>query len=175
MQSLLLPHRVVCVFEVRGRWEGADLAGLDFTGVNLAYADLSNKVLRVRQNPVLPTLPLLAQRALLVITDSQPKTKLTFNGSLATGPFDFTVDVVRFGPYDFVPLAAFQAFSPKWQVNIGVGVKLGDSWRLQGGVLNLTDEYPDAIAGQIDGRRYESLGGLGADGREYYLRLTKTF
>lgn len=143
--------------------------------LNASYADFSNKVTKIRQNPMLPALPLLAQRALLVITDSQPRNKFTFNGSLSWGAANLTLDVVRFGAFAFVPLTNYQSFGSEWSLDIGASYAVTDAWRLQAGIINATDNYPDEIVGQIDGRRFESLGGLGADGREYYVRATKKY
>jgi iron complex outermembrane receptor protein len=143
--------------------------------LNLAYANFANDIVRVRRNPVLPTLPLLAARSLLVITSVQPKNKWTFNGNLSWGRANLTVDVVRFGHWEFIPIGTFEKFSPEWQLNLGASYDVTDSLRLQAGVINAANNYPDRIVDQVDGRLYESAGGLGVDGREYYVRATKSF
>lgn len=161
-------------FEITARWRGR-ITNNATASLSLSYADFKNEVKRVSVNPVLPSLPLLAQRALLVLTDAQPRDKLALNGDLQWDRLGVTLDIVRFGSSSFVPLAQFQEFSPEVVVDLSLNYRLTDSLTVQGGIMNLFDNYPDEIIGQLDGRRYESIGGLNAEGRKYSLRLTKKF
>jgi iron complex outermembrane recepter protein len=167
--------------ELTARWRGriAPEATLD---LGLGYGWFDHKLDRLRANPVLPSLPLLATKSILFITQAQPDNKLTAQANLAWGRFDASVNVAAFGTYLSAPLVATQSFEGKTSVDIGAGYALWKGIRLGGGIQNLFDAKPDGIIDQASA--IASTGGsfptgeetpLGLNGRSYYVRLSARF
>ena len=115
-----------------------------------------------------------------ILTAAEPHDKITFNSEFAFGRFTVTGDVVRFGHYSAIPNATVQIFSPKVTVDLSASYAISDQFHIQAGVINLTDAFPDKVAGTTgnyagDGRPYAEVGGIGTDGREYFARFSWMF
>lgn len=56
---------------------------------------------------------------------------------------------------------------------------MAEAVQLTAGVINATDEYPDKVIeralNQGGSLQYTETGGLGTEGREYFLRLAMQF
>lgn len=161
-------------FELGAHWFAPLGAGQQLQ-LNLGYSDFTNKVTRLRQNPVLPNLPLLGSTSILAMTTTQPDSKFVGNATFDFNEGQLSIDAVRFGSYMFNPLGPVQTFGAKWSFDITASAKISDSARFTLGVINATNEYPDEVAGQIDGRRQLEAGGLGYNGREYFVRFSANF
>jgi iron complex outermembrane receptor protein len=144
-------------------------------GLSMGYAHFTNQLTALRANPVVPSLPLLGRTSIDLLTSAQPDSKLTVNTDLSWGRAHFFVDAVEFGPYRVVPLVAEQTFHSVTTFNLSAAYDVTRATRLQLGVINANDKYPDRVIGAIDGRVYQEAGGLGFDGREYFLRATANF
>lgn len=161
-------------FEATGNWRtrfGED-GRLNLT---LGYAAFDTDPLNLRSNPVVPTLPLLAASSLNTLADAEPRNKLTVSAEVEIGPWSVTADAARFGKYKAGPLGPTQVFGSDTTFDLTLAYRLTESVRVQFGALNLTDTYPDRVVGQTDGRPYTEAGGIGVDGREYFLRLGASF
>lgn len=143
--------------------------------LNLGYSNFTNEVTELRSNPVLPNLPLLGPTSVLVMTTAQPMNKVILSGSWSKGPVKLSLDAVRFGHYRFNPLGPIQTFGGVWSLDVTANYEITPSLRVTAGVINAADQYPDEVIGQMDGRRQLEIGGLGYNGREYFVRLAKTF
>ncbi|WP_309642857.1 TonB-dependent receptor [Phenylobacterium sp.] len=161
-------------------WEAAiswstPLADTGRLGVTLAYGSYDNDVEALRLNPVLPALALLGPASIGVLTDAQPRNKVTLNTDLALGRWKLFADVVRFGKYRSSPLGPVQVFDAEVTLDLSLAYEINKTLSLHAGVINATDEYPDEVVGSNDGRPYTEAGGLGVDGREYFVRLSARF
>jgi iron complex outermembrane receptor protein len=167
--------------ELTAHWQGT--IALDTRlAVSAGYAWFDNKLDTLRANPVLPSLPLLATKSILFMTEAQPKNKLTVQTSLTHGPFDTRLSVAAFGKYTSQPLGAVQTFDGKITLDITAGYEIWRNVRLGFGILNLLDAHPDTIADQVN--FIASTGGsfptgeetpIGLNGRSYYLKASVHF
>ena len=158
-------------WEAAAHWSGhpTDTARLNLT---LAYGSYDNDVQALAANPVLPALPLLGPQSIGVLTDAQPRNKVTLGGDLELGRWRLFADLVRYGKYTAAPLGPSQVFGAKFSLDVSAAYDLTDRVRLHAGVINAGDEYPDRVVGSNDGRPFTEAGGLGVDGREYFLRIS---
>lgn len=152
-----------------------DLASEGRVELNLGYSNVSNKVTSLRQNPVLPRLPLLGATSIQVMTTAQPVNKVVLSGSWIRGPVRLSADAVRFGHYRFSPLGPVQTFGAVWSLDLTANYEVSETLQVTAGVINATNQYPDEVVGQIDGRTQLEAGGLGYNGREYFVRVTRRF
>ncbi|KRB44344.1 TonB-dependent siderophore receptor [Phenylobacterium sp. Root700] len=143
--------------------------------LTLAYAAYDNDVKSLAVNPVLPALALLGPTSIGVLTDAQPRNKVTLNAGLDMGRWSLLADVVRFGKYRSSPLGPTQVFGDEITLDLTASVEINKTLSLHAGVINATDEYPDEVVGSNDGRPYTEAGGLGVDGREYFVRVSARF
>jgi iron complex outermembrane receptor protein len=143
--------------------------------LTLAYAAYDNDVESLAVNPVLPALALLGPTSIGVLTDAQPRNKVTLNAGLDIGRWSLLADVVRFGKYRSSPLGPTQVFGEEITLDLTASYEINKTLSLHAGVINATDEYPDEVVGSNDGRPYTEAGGLGVDGREYFVRVSARF
>lgn len=167
--------------ELTAHWQGTIAADTRLS-VSAGYGWFDNKLDRLRPNPTLPSLPLLATKSILFMTQAQPENKFTLQTSLTHGPFDAQMSVAAFGKYTSQPLGAVQTFGGKTTVDISAGYQILHGVRLGFGVLNLLDAHPDTIADQVN--FIASTGGsfptgeetpIGLNGRAYYLKASVQF
>ena len=161
-------------------WEGAvnwstPIATDGRLTLTLAYAAYDNDVESLAVNPVLPALALLGPTSIGVLTDAQPRNKVTLNAGLDIGRWSLLADVVRFGKYRSSPLGPTQVFGEEITLDLTASYEINKTLSLHAGVINATDEYPDEVVGSNDGRPYTEAGGLGVDGREYFVRVSARF
>ena len=135
----------------------------------------------LRANPVLPSFPLLGVKSILFLTKAQPKDKFTLQARLDKGPFEVLGAVTAFGSYTSQPIVAVQEFDGGTSVDLAVAYGFGP-FKLQAGVQNLLDDFPEAIEDQVN--FIGATGGsfptgeetpLGLNGRTYFLRASATF
>jgi len=167
--------------EVTARWQG-DLGPDTRLSLTAGYGWFDSRLDRLRPNPVLPALPLLSAKSILFLTEAQPKTKFTFQGSLTHGAFDVALNIAALGTYASAPLVNRQTFGGKETVDLAAGYELLQGVRLGAGVQNLFDARPDAIADQVS--VIAATGGsfptgeetpIGLNGRTFYARLSARF
>lgn len=167
--------------EVTARWAG-EIAPNTRLSLSGGYSWLNSRLDRLRANPALPTLPLLATKSILFLTDAQPRAKATLQGELTHGPFDLGVNLAAFGTYTSQPLVAVQTFGGKESLDLSAGYRLASGIRIGAGVQNVFDARPDGIADQ--GSVIAATGGsfptgeetpLGVNGRSYFVRLSASF
>lgn len=161
-------------------WEAAlhwsaPLADEGRLALTLAYGAFDNDVKRLAVNPVLPNLALLGPQSIGVLTDAQPRNKVTFTADLELGRWQVLADVVRFGKYRAAPLGPSQVFGEEITLDLTAAFQINETLRLHAGMINATDAYPDRVVGSNDGRPFTEAGGLGVDGREYFVRLSARF
>ena len=146
--------------------------------VAVGFEHSPTEILSLAGNPVLPSLALIGVHARTLLTQAQPKDKLTAQFTLDHGPFSGVVDVTHYGEYVDAPILDPQIFGAKTLVDVSFGVRLGQQFTATAGVLNVGNTYPDPLAQQS--LAYKSFGGaflygeespFGTDGRAYYLRL----
>jgi len=167
--------------ELTARWQG-DLGPDTRLSLTAGYGWFDSRLDTLRPNPVLPTLPLLRTKSILFVTEAQPKSKFTFQGSLTHGNFDAGINVAAFGTYTSQPIAAVQTFGGKETIDLSAGYKILDGVRLGFGVQNLLNARPDTIDDQIS--FIGATGGsfptgeetpIGLNGRTWYARLSARF
>ncbi|AZS21558.1 TonB-dependent siderophore receptor [Caulobacter sp. FWC26] len=143
--------------------------------LTFGYAAFDTDPRELRSNPVIPALPLLAATSLNTLADAEPRNKLTLSADLRMGRWSLTADAARFGRYKAAPVGPIQVFGSDATLDLTVAYQVTERMRVQAGVLNATDAYPDRVRGQVDGRPYTEAGGIGVDGREYFIRLGASF
>ncbi len=161
-------------FEATGNWRtriGHD-GRLNLT---VGYAAFDTDPRNLQSNPVVPTLPLLAAASLNTLADAEPRNKLTLSADLRVGRWSLTADAARFGRYKAAPVGPIQVFGSDATLDLTLAYQVTERMRVQVGALNATDAYPDRVKGQTDGRPYTEAGGIGVDGREYFIRLGASF
>lgn len=167
--------------ELTANWSGT-LGPDTKLAVNAGYGWFKNRLDTLRPNPVLPSLPLLATRSILLLTKAQPSNKFTLQSTLSHRRWELQASATAFGPYTAAPIAATQTFGGGESVDLSAGYAVLDGVRLTGGVQNIFDVRPDTVADQY--RFISATGGsfptgeetpLGLNGRSYYLRLSARF
>lgn len=146
--------------------------------LSLGFEHSPTQVRSLAANPVLSTLPLIGVHAIKLLTESQPKSKLTSTVKIDHGPWSGLVVVTRYGEYVDAPIKNPQTFSAKTVVDLSLGLRPTEAWLVTAGVLNVADTHPDPLA-EID-LAYKTFGGsyiygeespFGNNGREYFVRL----
>ncbi len=165
-------------FELTANWRGrlGQDARLDLTA---GYASAVTGVDRIRPNPVLPALPLLATSSIDLLTSALPRTKATLGGRLDWRSWTFGADVANFGSFRAIQVVSEQTYNPVTTVDLTVDYAITPKIKIGLGVLNVGDAFPDKIADraltQGGGLQYPEVGGIGTNGREYYLRVSSRF
>ncbi|MEJ5976383.1 TonB-dependent receptor [Novosphingobium sp. PS1R-30] len=166
--------------EVSARWRG-DLGPETRFDLGLGYGIFDTRLDRLRANPVLPTLPLLGLKSILLLTQGQPEDKFTAQLTLTHGPVDLQVNYAAFGKYQSLPLTQQQAFPGKSTTDAALGYTAG-ALRIVGGVQNLFDVRPQEIV--YTAAAIASTGGsfptgeetpIGLNGRTWYARVALRF
>jgi iron complex outermembrane recepter protein len=168
------------------RTQGYDITGRYTTPVvanttgelALAFEHSPTQIRSLAGNPVLPALPLIGIHSQTLLTQAQPKSKLTSQLALEHGIFSGVLDVTRYGAYVDAPILDPQTFSARTIVDLSLTAHPQAALAITAGVLNIGNSYPDQLAEQA--LAYKSFGGsflygeespFGTDGRAYYLRL----
>ncbi|WP_410210851.1 TonB-dependent receptor plug domain-containing protein [Aquirhabdus sp.] len=147
-------------------------------GVSMNYAHMPTQIRSIAANPKLPTLPLLSQHSLLLLTAAQPGDKLTSQFKVSDGIYEAILDVTRYGEYTDAPILDPQTFGAEVVVDLAVSARLSQMVKLTGGILNLANSYPDKLAQQDVA--FKSFGGsfkygeespFGISGRTFFLSL----
>ena len=131
---------------------------------------------------VAPSLTLLSQHSLLLLTAVQPNNKLAADFTLSRGAFSATLDVTRYGSYKDKPISPVQTFSPNTIVDLSASYQFLPRTTATVGVLNLFNVYPDKLAdvqaayATFDNAYvYGTETPDGTDGISFYVRLAKRF
>lgn len=166
--------------EISARWR-QDLGPDTRFDLSAGYGIFETRLDRLRANPVLPSLPLLGLKSILLLTEGQPSDKFTAQLSLVHGPVDLQVNFAAFGNYESLPINQQQEFSGKSVTDFALGYTAGDL-RIVGGVQNVFDVRPERILYNAAG--LASTGGsfptgeetpIGLNGRTWYARLALRF
>ena len=166
-------------FEIAAHWRGK--LGPDVRlNVSAGYGYFKTDLDALRPNTVLPTLPLLATRSILLLTKGQPIDKFTVSADLQAGRVGLTANIAAFGTYSGLPAVNIQTFGAKKTADFGAGFRITDWLKLSGGVHNAFDVHCDAYADNVLASVISGTGGsfptgeecpLGLNGRSYYARL----
>lgn len=158
-----------------------DLSPQSRLTVNAGYGMFDTTLEELRSNPVLPGLPLLQEKSILFLTEAQPEDKITLQARLETGRVELIGAVTAFGTYVSQPLVVTQEFDGGTSVDLSLAYDFG-AVRLQAGVQNLLDDFPEAIADQVN--FIGATGGsfptgeetpLGLSGRSYFVQVSARF
>jgi iron complex outermembrane recepter protein len=168
-------------YDIAAKLKGSISASTTYD-VSLGFERSPTEVRSLAANSVLPALPLIGVHARTLLTEAQPKDKLTSQATLVHGLFSATLAVTRYGEYVDAPVLDPQTFSAKTLVDLSFGARLGSQWLMSVGALNLGDVHPDPLAEA--NLAFKTFGGsyvygeespFGVDGREYYARLQFQF
>ena len=151
--------------------------------VSLGYNIADSGVTSLKTNPVIaapdPANTLLGTGSIDFLTRAQPNNKLNAAVVWSTDRYTFTFDAVRFGSFRYVPSTApvnqDQIFGAVAVFNLTADVRLTPTLTLSGGVQDLTDAYNDKVTAAKQGGtglQYPEAGGVGFEGRQYFLRMT---
>jgi len=151
----------------------------DFT---LAYNHNKNTVENVAPNPALLTannLTLIDRQTILRTTVGSPKDKFSLATDYTLGIWGARAVVTRYGSF-IVPqnvASQDQDYSPQWVLDLSGSVALSKSWRLNAGIDNVTDRYPDQVTSvanlNVNGiTRYSGFAPNGFNGRFYYAKAS---
>jgi len=144
---------------------------------SLGYGRTPTRLRSVASNAALPSLPLLSEHSLLLLTRAQPETKATAQFGVSHGPWNVDLGLTRFGRYTDAPIQDAQTFGAETIVDLAVSATAGPA-TFTAGVLNLGDVYPDKLLQQD--LAFKSFGGsflygeespFGISGRTFYVRM----
>jgi iron complex outermembrane receptor protein len=168
-------------YDVAAKFKGSIAAGTTYD-LSFGFEHSPTEVRSLLPNQVLPALPLIGVHARTLLTQAQPKDKLTSQATVDHGPFTATLAVTRYGEYVDAPILDPQTFGAKTIVDVSLGAHVGSQWLVSCGVLNIGNVHPDPLAEA--NLAYKTFGGsyvygeespFGVDGREYYARLQFQF
>ena len=164
-------------YELTANWRRTvGPARLDVTA---GYMLVDTDIDRLKANPVLPNLPLLATSSIDLLTKAQPQNKFTLSARAVIGRWSLDADLARFGPFRAIQVAGEQTYAPVTTLDLQAAYAVTDHLSIGAGVLNLGDAYPDKIAdralSQGGSIQYPEVGAVGTNGREYFVRLTGRF
>lgn len=144
-----------------------------------AYMLVDTDIRKLRANPVVPALPLLAPISINILTKAQPQNKITVGGRLEWERWTASLDLTRYGPFRYIAVAAEQTYDPRVVADLIVDFDATETLRIGAGVLNITDAHPERVADraltQGGSLQYPEVGGLGMNGREYFVRVARRF
>jgi iron complex outermembrane receptor protein len=191
VQSILRAANITNVSQVRffanaadTRTEGVEVVlkgSMDWPNqvrsrASLSYMQAKTRLTAIRSNDVLPSLPYLGLSSIDLLAKAQPEDKIILTSSHRWNDWNFRLDATRFGRYRGVPVVKEQTFGGKATVDVGVDYETAGATIVSLGVLNATNEFPDKIAEgallQGGSLQYSESGGMGTDGREYYVRVS---
>jgi iron complex outermembrane receptor protein len=146
--------------------------------LSLGYDRSPTSIRSLAQNAVLPQLALIGVHARTLLTEAQPRDKLSGQVSLDHGPYTGVLNVTRYGKYVDAPILDPQTFSAKTIVDLTGSARVSDRVTLGFGILNVGDVYPDKL--QELAFAFKSFGNSfvygeespwGVDGRAFFARL----
>jgi len=164
--------------DLTAQWRG-QLADIGRLEISAAYTAVDTDIDTMRQNTVVPSLPYLGLSSIDLLAKAQPRNKTSLSAQLDMGRLRLFGNVVRAGPYRSFTVVSEQTFGAKTTLDVTADFDINERLTLTAGVMNLTDVYPDKNAEraltQGGSLQYGEAGGIGIDGREYFLRLRATF
>ncbi|GGF39148.1 ligand-gated channel [Aliidongia dinghuensis] len=164
-------------YDITARYAG-DIDDETQYNLSLGYERSPTSIRGLAQNSVLPHLALIGVHARTLLTEAQPRDKLTGELTLDHGPYDGVLSVTRYGKYIDAPILDPQSFSAKTIVDLQGSVRVADRVTVTLGILNLGDVYPDKL--QEVAIAYKSFGNSfvygeespwGTDGRAFFARV----
>jgi iron complex outermembrane receptor protein len=158
------------------RWSGRLAERVDLA-VMVGYAAFDGEVRSQRVNPVLPNVPLLGAQSIDLVLAGQPHDKAILNTTLRWDALTINADLTVFGDHRITnPLGGGNREAQgQTSLDLSLSYRLNPAFTLSAGVLNLTDAYPERIAGEMTGRPFSEVDPLGVNGREYFVRLGARF
>jgi outer membrane receptor protein involved in Fe transport len=165
------------VYDISGKYSVV-APGATHVDLSVGFERSPTEVRSQAPNPVFASLPLVGIHAIKLLTESQPKSKLTSQVKVDHGPWTGSVVVTRYGEYVDAPIKDPQTFGAKTLVDLSLGFRPAEPWLVTAGVLNVGNVHPDPLA-QVD-LAYKTFGGsyvygeespFGNNGREYFVRL----
>lgn len=164
-------------YEITADWR-TTIGAAKFTAT-AAYMLVDTDIKRLRANPVIPALPLLAPISINILTKAQPQNKISVGGRLEWERWTASLDVTRYGPFRYIAVAAEQTYDPRVVADLIVDFDATENIRVGAGVLNITDAHPERVADrartQGGSLQYPEVGALGMNGREYFVRVARRF
>jgi iron complex outermembrane receptor protein len=172
-------------FDLVAVWS-QDLRSAGSIKLSAGYTVADSSIVSLRTNPVIaapdPAHILLNTGSIDFLTEAQPSNKVNAALEWSVSRYELAVNVTRFGSFRYVPSTApankDQSFGPKAVTDLTAAVHLNEALMLSAGVLNLTDAYNDKVSPAFQGGtglQYPESGGIGFEGRQYFLRVTASF
>ncbi len=161
-------------WEATLRWD-ARLAQDTRLALTMGYGAFDTDPLRIRTNPVLPSIPLLGPTSIDAVADAQPRLKALVNAELSWRAWRFTADVTDFGSTSIPFGTGSMRMQGKTSVDLSAAWSVTKALTVTAGVINAGDTYPNRVPGEATGRPYSEFDPMGFNGREYFLRLTAEF
>lgn len=157
-----------------------------FTG-NLNHMEITNV-----NNGNLDAETFFGERDKAFLLASAPESKLTFNVNYGKNKFDAGLGLTRFSGVELLdfqmlePTSDYASFAdkidqatdhynPKLITDVVLGYQLSDGVKLNIGVNNLFNEYPNQQDDWVEGGGYWDAVQMGFGGAYYYARLAFTF
>lgn len=138
------------------------------------FSSFRTRLDRLAPNPVLPALPLLGNRALLLLTEGQPRSKWLSTVRWTSGDWQLQAVATRYGRYTGQPVTSTQTFDAKWLGDLSLRWQLQARAALTLAVQNLGDVYPDKLVDAPFVRQgffYGEESPFGTAGRSFSVRL----
>lgn len=166
-------------FELVANWRG-NIAPDVRAGISAGYGRFETSLDTLRPNRVLPALPLLGTRSILLLTKGQPIDKVTASATLEAGRFGLNANVAWFGTYRSLPAVNVQTFGATTTADFAASFRISDRLAMAGGIQNAFDDRCDGFADNSLAAVIASTGGsfptgeecpIGLNGRTYYARL----
>jgi iron complex outermembrane receptor protein len=88
--------------------------------VSSSYSRFHTHLDRLAPNPVLPALALLGNRALLLLTEGQPRDKWLSSVRWTQGEWQLQASATRYGRYTGQPVTSTQTFGAKWLTDLSL-------------------------------------------------------
>lgn len=165
-------------YELTANWRGRPTPDLR-VDVTAGFTAVDTDIRRLRPNPVLPTLPLLATSSIDLLAKATARTKATLSSRFDWRQWTVSIDLARFGSFRAVQVAGEQTYGPVTTVDLSIDYAVTPRVTLGLGVLNLGHAYPDMIADRARTQggsiAYPEVGGVGTNGREFFARLRAKF
>ena len=161
-------------WEATLRWD-RQLAQDTRLALTVGYGAFDSDPVRIRTNPVLPSIALLGPASIDAVADAQPRLKALVNTELSWRAWRFTADVTDFGSTAIPFGTGSTRIAGKTSVDLSAAWQPTKVVTITAGVLNAGNTYPVRVPGEGTGRPYSEFDPLGFNGREYFLRLSAEF
>ena len=161
-------------WEATLRWD-TRLAQDARLALTVGYGAFDSDPVRIRTNPVLPSIALLGPASIDAVADAQPRLKALVNAELSWRAWRFTADVTDFGSTSIPFGTGSRRIAGRTSVDLSAAWRATRVLTVTAGVLNAADTYPVRVPGESTGRPYSEFDPLGFNGREYFLRLSAEF